>query len=114
MVAYLIVLLLILVAVGIGCLFFPRRRLHLGLKPLNAPIPEPPAEPAAPAPKQPPAFLEELQSKERSIFVDSAEMERSELDLREVLQKEKTIAANPATDSYAGIGIRFAGKKKDS
>jgi hypothetical protein len=112
MVAYIIALLVILIGTGIGFLFFPRRRLHMGLKPANA-LPEPQPEPIAPTPKQPPAFLEELQSKERSIIVGSAEIERSELDFREILEKEKTVTANPATDSYASIGMRFAGKKKD-
>jgi hypothetical protein len=103
MVAYLILLLIILVGTGIGCLFLPRRRLHAGLKSADESMPETPAEPAAPAPRHPPGFLEELQSKERSVIVDSTEMGRSGLDLREIHQKEKAIAANPAPDRHAKI-----------
>jgi hypothetical protein len=113
MVVYLVLLLVILAGAGIGCLFLPRRRLRLGLRPLNERLPEPPPDLSAPAPKQPPAFLDEMQSKERSIIVGSSEIERSELDLQEIIQKEKKVAANPATDS-SGIGMRFAGNKKDS
>jgi hypothetical protein len=111
MAVYLIALLVMLVGAGIVCLFFPIGRLRLGLRPLNEPMPERPPDRSAQAPRQPPAFLEVLRDKEQSMNVGSPETEKGELDLQEILQKEKTVVTNPATNGCFDSGMKFAGKK---
>jgi hypothetical protein len=97
MVVYLIILFAIAIFAGIGCLFWPRRGLRMGLKSVNEPLPSQLPDPAAQAPKQTPDFIEELRSKDRSMNGGSPGTGKWELDFQEIRRKEKELMTDPAS-----------------